>query len=130
MVRPLLERDEKSLLNKALKGKRKIRLQGKGTHTKQEIEALLKKQDELCAYCQKELSVSGNLNYHLDHKIPLSRGGMNTIDNIAITCEACNLEKGALTDDEFFTYRKSKSPRRYKKMILETAEANGELKPG
>jgi 5-methylcytosine-specific restriction endonuclease McrA len=42
-----------------------------------------------------------NGDYHLDHIFPKSRGGSNTIDNIAITTPEANLAKGALTISEF-----------------------------
>lgn len=40
-------------------------------------------------------------NYHLDHIFPKSRGGVSTVDNIAITTPEANLAKGALTVSEF-----------------------------
>ncbi len=48
-----------------------------------------------CAYC-------GTLcNLTADHKIPLSRGGTNSIDNILPACKSCNSSKGALTREEY-----------------------------
>ncbi|WP_268762414.1 HNH endonuclease [Kitasatospora griseola] len=44
----------------------------------------------LCAYC-------GALAEHLDHVIPLSRGGTDTEDNMVPACAPCNLSKGAKT---------------------------------
>lgn len=38
---------------------------------------------------------------HLDHVIPLSRGGAHSEDNLRVTCADCNIKKGALTADEF-----------------------------
>jgi len=32
---------------------------------------------------------------HLDHIIPLSRGGSDTSDNVRVTCPKCNLRKGS-----------------------------------
>lgn len=32
-------------------------------------------------------------NYHVDHRIPLSKGGANTPDNICISCPTCNMRK-------------------------------------
>jgi 5-methylcytosine-specific restriction endonuclease McrA len=31
---------------------------------------------------------------HIDHIIPLSRGGRHSIGNLAPACAACNLKKG------------------------------------
>lgn len=38
---------------------------------------------------------------HLDHKIPISRGGSHTRDNLAVACATCNVRKGALTAAEY-----------------------------
>lgn len=32
---------------------------------------------------------------HFDHKVPWSRGGTNTVNNIQLMCGACNRRKGA-----------------------------------
>lgn len=40
-----------------------------------------------CAYCPAPAT-------ELDHVIPLSRGGENTIDNLLPSCESCNASKG------------------------------------
>lgn len=50
----------------------------------------------VCTYCKKELFV-----FCFEHKTPLSRGGTNTIDNLAISCVDCNQSKHNLTYDEF-----------------------------
>ena len=40
-------------------------------------------------------------NFQLDHKLPVSRGGDHTKENIQILCSDCNEEKGARTDHEY-----------------------------
>ncbi|MFG3200349.1 HNH endonuclease [Streptomyces sp. NPDC048208] len=47
-----------------------------------------------CAYC-------GNRAEHLDHIVPLSRGGTDTESNILPACAPCNLSKGAKTLEEW-----------------------------
>ena len=39
--------------------------------------------------------------YHVDHVVPLMRGGSNDPDNICLACKPCNLAKGILTGTEF-----------------------------
>ena len=62
-----------------------------------EEENLLKYGVFTCEYCQQEIKET----YHLDHKLPLSRGGTNNTKNLCIACSTCNLEKGNKTDEEY-----------------------------
>lgn len=43
-----------------------------------------------CAGCRKKL----NGSYHVDHIIPVSRGGANYPSNLQLLCPSCNLTKG------------------------------------
>lgn len=63
-----------------------------GSHTGQQILQLLEKQRGQCANCKK--CIRGG--YHIDHIVPLVRGGDNDIGNIQLLCPACNGEKWAL----------------------------------
>ena len=45
-----------------------------------------------CQYCGR--SVEDGVKLHLDHKVPVARGGPTTIDNLITACESCNLGKG------------------------------------
>ena len=63
-----------------------------------ELAALLKAQENLCAYCDVKLLEVG---MHLDHVIPLSRGGDHVIENVAYACPECNLSKGSKLLDEW-----------------------------
>lgn len=38
---------------------------------------------------------------HCDHIIPLSRGGMDAMDNLQTLCASCNLHKSSRTEAEF-----------------------------
>lgn len=44
-----------------------------------------------------------NVSYgwHLEHRIPLVRGGSHTYENVAVACMDCNLAKGKMTEEEF-----------------------------
>ena len=63
-----------------------------GTHTKEEILNLLKKQNYKCANCLKNTQKF----YTADHIICLKKGGSNYIGNIQILCTSCNSKKGTL----------------------------------
>ena len=39
-------------------------------------------------YCWTPLT-----SYHVDHVVPLSRGGGNGVDNICLACPSCNSSK-------------------------------------
>lgn len=51
-----------------------------------------------CAYCRNPLSV---VDAEVDHRLPLSRGGGDTPDNLALACRSCNQRKHTLTAEEF-----------------------------
>jgi len=55
------------------------------------VPKLLVRQKGRCAICKKSIK----RGYHLDHVIPLVRGGRNTDSNTQLTCCRCNLKKGA-----------------------------------
>lgn len=44
-------------------------------------------------------------NLHIDHIIPISRGGKTEMSNLQVLCKKCNLQKGNKTMDEFETWR-------------------------
>lgn len=55
-----------------------------------------------CVFCDKETTRSpGPQQRNIDHAIPKSRGGNNTLDNAQNTCRTCNLDKGTKTTDEY-----------------------------
>jgi len=35
----------------------------------------------------------GYIGFHIDHIIPISKGGKNKVDNCWLLCESCNLKK-------------------------------------
>lgn len=68
-----------------------------GVLSKNILEILLDKQQGRCACC----GVLLNGVFHLDHKVPLSRGGQNSDDNVQLLLPVCNLRKYTLTQEEF-----------------------------
>ena len=64
-----------------------------------EWRALVKFWSGWCAYC----GLSGPLT--ADHRIPLSRGGTNSIENILPACVTCNCSKGTRTESEYRAVR-------------------------
>lgn len=74
--------------------KRRARiLDAPGKHTIADIKNKLRQQNEVCYWCKEPLILSGEGKYHIDHLIPLSRGGSNGPENIVCSCPSCNLSK-------------------------------------
>jgi hypothetical protein len=71
-----------------------------------------------CFYCNLSLPsdthelddggkiVSSKRNWHVDHMLPLSRGGDHSLDNLTASCGNCNLEKGVMTSEEYISLRR------------------------
>ncbi len=71
---------------------------GGGRLTKGYRSRLMKEQDGLCLACGCDLSKSG---FHLDHKVPLSKGGLHHDDNVQLLCPPCNRRKSAKNFEDF-----------------------------
>jgi 5-methylcytosine-specific restriction endonuclease McrA len=70
--------------------RRAQKLNSGGTFKPKDIIDKYKAQHGKCFYCGIKL----NKKYHIDHVVPLSRGGSNFIDNIVLACPSCNCSKG------------------------------------
>ena len=70
-----------------------------GVSTAEQIEARILFFGAVCAYC-------GGPYEHLEHAIPLSRGGTNWPANLRPSCRTCNLTKGTKTVFEFLVLQK------------------------
>lgn len=46
---------------------------------------------------------------HVDHLLPLSRGGNSDQSNLALLCRSCNARKSTKTWDEWITYEHGKA---------------------
>lgn len=77
---------------RAIKARRRaLKRNSYGSHTAADIKRLHVEQCGLCAYCKIALPS----NFHVDHVVPLSRGGGNGLGNICLACPRCNFRKGA-----------------------------------
>ncbi len=79
------------------KGKRMSRIKSTcdNTITSQALNQLKIDQNHQCYYCKSSLDFSIVRGVHLDHVIPLSKGGAHSITNVVWSCAKCNLSKGA-----------------------------------
>jgi hypothetical protein len=69
--------------------------------TADDVRRLLKEQNGACAAC----GTSVEHKRHVDHIMPLARGGRNDTTNIQILCPPCNLSKSARDPVEFMQSR-------------------------
>lgn len=68
-----------------------------GSFTKQDIQRLFSLQKGKCANCHVSLDDS----YHIDHRIPVAKGGSSHPHNLELLCPHCNTSKGARWPHEF-----------------------------
>jgi 5-methylcytosine-specific restriction endonuclease McrA len=68
-----------------------------GSHTVADVQLIYKQQNGLCWWCGKPVGD----DYHIDHRIPLVRGGSNAPENLCISCPSCNMSKGSKMPGEW-----------------------------
>jgi hypothetical protein len=57
--------------------------------------------EKRCYLCGAPIGLTKRTKLHMDHKVPLSRGGGAGLENLGISCAACDGAKGPLRYDEF-----------------------------
>ena len=81
---------------------RKVRESNAGLkYSDQDIRFLREIQQDKCAYCMVLLNGLGDV----DHMTPISKGGNNNFDNLALCCAKCNKEKHAKNLSEYLKWR-------------------------
>lgn len=66
-----------------------------GTHTADDVKRQFEGQKGRCWWCNKKLK-----SFHVDHRIPIARGGSNGPENLVISCPRCNTSRGAKLPSE------------------------------
>ncbi len=61
-------------------------------------EEVFNRDGHYCKICGEEH------NLHIDHIIPLSKGGKTELSNLQVLCKKCNLQKYNKTMDEFILH--------------------------
>lgn len=82
--------DKQAALRRAQKAKRRG---AEGRYHASDIDNLLEAQQSLCALCNAQLIMCGRDKYHIDHVIPISKGGTNWPYNLQLLCPPCNRAK-------------------------------------
>lgn len=65
--------------------------------TGRDLRAWIAQQAKACHWCASDCDD----DFHVDHVIPLSKGGDHELHNLVIACPPCNLRKSAKMPDEF-----------------------------
>ena len=68
--------------------KRRVLLQN-STLTAAAYDNWVTQQEKICTYC----AIRCTKTFHVDHIIPLSKGGEHALDNLTIACKKCNQSK-------------------------------------
>ena len=84
----------------AKRNRRAILREAEGRHTHAEVWQMYEDQQGLCAYCETPLFGT----FHVDHIIPVTKGGRNDWTNLAVTCPLCNMSKSDRTVEDFMAY--------------------------
>lgn len=69
---------------------------------RRELRAALKKRYGRCHWCGRRFGKKASVT--LDHIHPLSKGGKNTVDNLALCCSLCNSVKSNHSPTEWLAY--------------------------
>lgn len=85
------------------RNRRFLKVSNGGSHTADDIAAILRRQKYKCVECGA--SVRKRENRHVDHIMPLALGGSNDPSNLQVLCPSCNMSKGALHPIEFANRR-------------------------
>lgn len=64
------------------------------------VKTKMANQNGLCVYCEIDVTKK----YHIDHIVPLAKGGEHKADNIQILCPSCNVKKWTKSHQEFCDY--------------------------
>jgi 5-methylcytosine-specific restriction endonuclease McrA len=87
-------KDKKAILESHRRARKAA---SEGSYTPSDIADIRRMQKDKCAYCKVKLKGRG----HIDHIIPLARGGTNYRSNLQLTCRSCNCRKHAKHPIEF-----------------------------
>jgi 5-methylcytosine-specific restriction endonuclease McrA len=74
---------------------RSARKRGSGRYEPIDQLVVLERDDGVCGICGGDVDP---MDYHVDHIIPLARGGEHTYANVQTTHPSCNVAKGARLD--------------------------------
>lgn len=87
-------KESKRVYDRVRRGRKR---NAEGFHTKQDIEVLIRTSKGLCWWCGQKIKGTP----HIDHRVPLVKGGSNWPHNLCVSCAKCNHTKNAKMPYEF-----------------------------
>ena len=72
--------------------------QNRKKFSQEQRKMIYEKADGRCQLCGRKIEFEYAT---LDHVIPLSQGGIDSLDNIQLACESCNRQKASYLPDQF-----------------------------
>ena len=91
---PTLEQIEKERIRGRIRSAKRRQITGSHLSIKT-IRNLLEQYKYKCYYCNTNINHKEKNSYHIDHYIPIAKGGTNDVENLVISCPTCNMSKGA-----------------------------------
>jgi 5-methylcytosine-specific restriction endonuclease McrA len=88
-------KEKRSAINQTYKAKRRSWEKTGASYT--ELLQWKNSQEKVCYWC----GVDCEDKFHVDHIMPLSKGGKHEIYNLAISCQPCNSRKSSKLPEEF-----------------------------
>jgi 5-methylcytosine-specific restriction endonuclease McrA len=70
----------------------------RGDLTVEQWKSILGQSQGKCYYCSKYVGV---MSLVIEHRIPISRGGDTTMENVTAACKGCNWDKCSKTEEEY-----------------------------
>lgn len=78
--------------------RRKRELEADGHFSNADIQLIYMNQEGQCVYCDALFDDTG---YHIDHIMPLCKGGSHWPDNLQLLCPTCNLSKSGKDPNQY-----------------------------
>lgn len=94
------EQIQKERLRSIVRGHKRRKVTGNHLSIKI-IRELLEQYKYKCYYCNSKIIHTERNSYHIDHYVPIAKGGTAEISNLVISCPTCNMSKGAKMPHEF-----------------------------